>query len=134
MKSEKAYKRSRQRESILGVLKNTSTHPTASWIYDQLKDDYPGLSLGTVYRNLNILLEMGKIQKLQFGSTFDRFDGNIHPHYHFICEECGSIYDMDMDMDAQIIHSVETMSGHSVRNYRFEFYGICSRCKNKAEN
>lgn len=129
MELKKTYKRSRQRNYILQVLKNTSIHPTANWIYDQLKPEFPGLSLGTVYRNLNILLEQGKIQKLQYGSTFDRYDGNLEPHHHFICKKCGSVYDIKMNLDSNYLSKVEHSSGHQIHSHRLEFYGICSTCQ-----
>ena len=77
---EKQYRKSKQRQKILGLLKATKSHPTASWIYEKLKHEFPSLSLGNVYRNLSILVEQGCIQELKFGSTFDRYDGNVNPH------------------------------------------------------
>jgi Fur family peroxide stress response transcriptional regulator len=125
------YKKSRQRERIYELLRGTETHPTASWIYDQLKGEFPDLSMGTVYRNLNILIEQDLIRKIDFGSTFDRFDANTEPHYHFICERCGSIADLELPMDYSLHGKVESSTGLKVKRHRIEFYGICKRCEVK---
>ena len=127
------YKRSRQRERILDVLMSTGSHPTASWIYDKLKGEFPELSMGTVYRNLNILKEQGLIRKIDFGSTFDRYDANTAPHYHFICERCGSIIDLDMHIDKELNRRVERMTNLKTKRHRIEFYGLCDKCSSDLE-
>ncbi len=77
IEAKKRKKRmTKQRKIILDVLKNTTSHPTADWIYDQVREVLPNISLGTVYRNLKVLKEMGEIMELDFGSTYSRFDGN----------------------------------------------------------
>lgn len=126
---QKQYKRSRQRERILELLRSTRAHPTAGWVYDRLKEEFPSLSMGTVYRNLNILIEQGKIRKIDFGSTFDRYDANIGPHYHFICERCGSITDLDLPVDRRLDERVSRATGYETRRHRIEFYGLCGRCR-----
>ena len=93
---QKKNRQSKHRERILELLRSTDTHPTADWVYDQLKKEYPQLSLGTVYRNLTILLEMGLAKKIHFGSTYDRFEAKTEPHYHLICESCGKIQSIHM--------------------------------------
>ena len=95
-KTKANYKRSRQRERLLELLTSTGAHPTAGWLYDRLKKEFPDLSMGTVYRNLNILMEQDLVRKIDFGSTFDRFEARTDPHYHFICERCGSVSDLSM--------------------------------------
>lgn len=122
------YKRSRQRERILNLLRNTDTHPTASWIYDELKKDFTNLSMGTVYRNINILLDQNLIQKIEAGSSFDRFDGNIEPHYHFICQDCGKIDDLMLDEFSELNEYVNRNTDYSVEKHRLDFYGICPVC------
>jgi Fur family peroxide stress response transcriptional regulator len=122
------YKRSRQRERILELLQSTGTHPTASWIYDTLKEEFPDLSMGTVYRNLNILVEQGLVRKIDFGSTFDRYDANTAPHYHFICERCGSITDLEMPVDEDLNKRVMKTTNFKAKRHRIEFYGVCDKC------
>jgi Fur family peroxide stress response transcriptional regulator len=121
-------RKSKQRERILELLQSTGIHPTATWIYDQLRGEFPSLSLGNVYRNLNILLEQGLIKKIDFGSTFDRYDANITRHYHFICEKCGSITDLAMPIIDELNKRVDDETNFKTRRHRIEFYGICDRC------
>jgi len=125
---KKNYKRSRQRERILELLRGTGIHPTASWLYDRLKSEFPDLSLGTIYRNLNILIEQGLIRKIDFGSTFDRYDANTRPHYHFICERCGSISDLKIPIDDELNKRVELDTRYKAKRHRIEFYGLCDKC------
>ena len=125
---KKNYKRSRQRERILELLRGTGIHPTASWLYDRLKSEFPDLSLGTIYRNLNILIEQGLIRKIDFGSTFDRYDANTLPHYHFICERCGSISDLKIPIDDELNKRVELDTRYKAKRHRIEFYGLCDKC------
>lgn len=123
------YRNSKQRQRILGLLKTTKNHPTASWIYEKLKPDFPSLSLGNVYRNLKILVELGCIQELKFGSTFDRYDGNVNPHYHFICEKCGQILDIELGHRQDLNQMVENNINCKVNNHRLEFFGYCNECQ-----
>lgn len=127
------YRRSRQREGILELLRSTGIHPTASWVYDRLKGEFPDLSLGTVYRNLNILVEQGLIRKIDSGSTFDRYDANISQHYHFICERCGSIADLEMAIDEELNERVEKAAGVKPRGHRIDFYGLCAQCRGEVD-
>ncbi|HED24218.1 MAG TPA: transcriptional repressor [Firmicutes bacterium] len=122
------YKRSRQRDKILNILQNTDTHPTASWIYDELKKDFNNLSMGTVYRNLNILLDLRLIKKIEAGSSFDRFDGNTEPHYHFICRKCGSVYDLIIDPFEDLDRKASLASGFQVEAHEIKFFGVCRYC------
>jgi Fur family transcriptional regulator, peroxide stress response regulator len=120
---------SKQRTRILELLKSTGSHPTATWLYDKMKDEFPNLSLGTVYRNLNILIEQGLISKIDFGSTFDRYDAKIERHYHFICEKCDSITDLSMPVMDELDKKVISKTGFKVKRHRIEFYGLCNNCK-----
>lgn len=129
----KTYKYSRQRERILDLLQHTGIHPTATWIYDQLKAEFPGLSMGTVYRNLSILIEQDHIKKIDFGSTFDRFDANVTPHYHFICENCGAIFDLKLPVVYTLNEKVREETHFAVHSHHIEFYGICGNCMRQFE-
>lgn len=111
------------------MLQSTGRHPSADWIYDQLKNEFPNLSMGTVYRNLHILIEQGLIKKIDFGSTFDRFEANIGLHYHFICEKCRSIIDLELPIDEALNTRVNQATPFKARRHRIEFYGVCDRCQ-----
>lgn len=123
------YKKSKQRERILEILKGTYTHPSADWIYEQLKQEFPNLSMGTVYRNLAILVEQDLVRKIDFGSTFDRYDANTDEHYHFICERCGSIDDINIPVDSSIQKMVSQLKEYQVKRHRVELYGLCGECR-----
>ena len=131
--SSKRYNHSRQRDRILDLLKSTGEHPTADWIYRVLKKEFPHLSMGTVYRNLTVLAEQDLIRKIDFGSTFDRFDANIGPHYHFVCEKCDAIIDLELPIDAALNERVNITTPFTATRHRIEFYGICDACKREGE-
>ena len=97
-----------------------------------MKDDFPNLSMGTVYRNLHILIEQGLVKRIDFGSTFDRFDANIDPHYHFVCERCGSIIDLELPVDDGLNERVNRATPLTAQRHRIEFFGVCDRCQNKS--
>jgi Fur family peroxide stress response transcriptional regulator len=127
--SQRKVRRSRQRDRILNVLQATD-HPTASEVYDRLKPEFPSLSLGNVYRNLNILVEQDLVDRIQAGSTFDRFEARKSPHFHFVCTNCGKIIDVD---PPETIHSTlnelaTSQLGIVPDGHRVEYYGRCSDC------
>ncbi|MFW5710523.1 MAG: Fur family transcriptional regulator [Spirochaetota bacterium] len=127
--AETVYRKSRQREHIFEYLKSTDSHPTAQMVFDGIRDEFPNLSLGTVYRNLNILVEQGKIKRLQHGSTFDRYDADIHEHYHFICRKCNRVYDLALNPKEDLEQIAQTESGHLVDEHKIDFFGICKECR-----
>jgi len=125
------YKNSKQRERILALLCSTDSHPTADWVYSKLKPNIPHLSLGTVYRNLRILTEQGKICRLENGSSIDRFDANIHPHYHFHCKACHQIMDVLIPHEKQLNSLAEKATGFRIEEHRIDFIGYCQECQSK---
>ena len=84
--------------------------------------------MSTVYRNLNILLEQGLVQKIDFGSTFDRFEATIEPHYHFVCTSCDAIIDLSIPFQADLDEKVRALTGFSPVRHRTEFFGFCPAC------
>jgi Fe2+ or Zn2+ uptake regulation protein len=131
-KKQTPYRRSRQRERILELLRSTDSHPTANWLFGKLRKEFPDLSLGTVYRNIGILIQQGLISRLAFGSTFDHLDANMMPHYHFICEQCDSIIDLDVPPDESLNAWPDKSLGFKVSRHEIEFYGLCPQCAKKA--
>ena len=127
-KDTQKFRQSRQRERILQLLKKTDSHPTVDWLYTSLKEEFPKLSLGTVYRNLSILIEQGLVKKIHFGSTFDRFEANTIPHYHLICEKCHKIEDFKIPMYDKINREADRQTNFKIKRHMIEFYGICSEC------
>jgi Fe2+ or Zn2+ uptake regulation protein len=122
-------RRSRQRETILRVLKNTKSHPTADWIYQKARQEIPNISLGTVYRNLRNLSQEGKIKRLTLNSSSDRYDADIAFHYHFACQKCGKIYDVKPQGEKRLLKEVEKNTGFKVEGIRIDLFGSCRRCK-----
>lgn len=127
----KKTRMTKQRKAILKILKNTKSHPTADWIYEQVKKDIPNISLGTVYRNLNVLAEHGKINILDYGSNHSRYDGNPTHHYHFHCDKCGNVYDLELDLDSELNQKINNETGFHAYSHRLEFSGICPECQQK---
>ena len=130
--SGKQYRYSRQRERILEVLRSTQSHPTATWLYDTIKSEFPRLSLGTVYRNLAILVDQGLVQKIDAGSTFDRFEAKTEPHYHLICRKCGKIEDFEKHFFPEIDEEISRSTDFDIEGHRIDFFGTCSDCNRKS--
>jgi len=124
---------SKQREAILRVLKDTTSHPTADWIYKQVRKEVPNISLGTVYRNLKLLKQEGKILELDFAGTPRRFDGNTHDPYHFRCKQCGRIFDVTepVHKGIKINKRIALEVGLKFTCSRLEFEGLCKDCQLK---
>lgn len=134
MEKKRFVRKTKQRDLILKVLKSTDTHPTADWIYEQVKKEMPNISLGTVYRNLSILKEAGEILELNCGSKFSRFDGNPENHYHFVCTQCGKVSDVKgCSVNKELDSEVSKKNNVQVFFHRTEFYGLCSDCREKVK-
>ncbi len=123
---------SKQRETILDILKGTTRHPTAEWIYDQARELMPNISLGTVYRNLSQLDDQGSIRKI-FDDGHVRYDGNIEAHDHFRCLECQRIYDIslaDLNLSRDDFPDRLSMKGQfKVMQINLELLGLCNECE-----
>lgn len=124
-------KYSKQREAIKNYLLVHRTHPTAETVYTDLKDEFPNISLGTVYRNLSLLADIGEIQKLPIDNGADRFDGNLSPHYHAICKTCGKVDDIPLENTDFINQLAGIHYDGTVEEHRIYFYGRCSECSKK---
>lgn len=129
MKKAVSYKHSKQREALFNLLCSTHTHPTAAWLYDKLRKDFPHLSQGTVYRNLNILAEQKRIKIINVDGTFAHFDADMSVHNHVICTRCGKVEDAFMPSDEHCDQIAETVSGYRIDSHRFDFFGLCPDCQ-----
>lgn len=126
---ERSAKQFRKRNAILACLCGTEQHPCAEWIYNQLKPEYPDLSLGTVYRNLILFKQQGKIASLGVINGTERFDGCTTPHVHFICQQCGRIQDLPgMEISPELAAQAEQQSGGTVSHCQLSFLGRCRDC------
>ena len=122
-------RKSKQKEAILRVVKSTTAHPTADWIYEKVREEISNISLGTVYRDLKLLKQEGEISEVGLTDTLSRFDGNTQNHYHFRCEQCGHIFDVDEPVDEEINKRIAQKMGFNVSHHRLEFYGLCRGCQ-----
>ena len=126
-----AMKFSRQRAAILSFLQSRKDHPTAELVYSNVKEEFPNISLGTVYRNLNQLAEAGMIAKHRFGVLgIDHFDYNTSPHQHFVCNCCNAVIDLPMDGKDFTYIDAEASKGFDglIQGHRLYFCGICKNC------
>jgi len=123
----------RQREVILEELRKVNTHPSADEIYDMVRKRLPRISLGTVYRNLEILSESGDIQKLEPGCTLKRFDGNPSEHSHIRCIRCHRIADAPMVPDFAIDLKQVNATDFEIVGHRLEFLGVCPQCSGNSK-
>ena len=123
---------SRQREAILEVLRSTNTHPTANWIYTQVREQLPKISLGTVYRNLSALAAAGDILAIDVGDGFEHYDGDVSPHLHLSCRKCGKIEDMVLKED--VLSEKAAECGFTPETSIYVVYGVCKKCNQKIIN
>lgn len=121
-------KRSRQREAILEYIKSTKVHPTADMVYENVRKEIPNISLGTVYRNLNLLVEANEIQKIRVDGKTDRFDWITEPHYHVICTECECVMDLKMEPLTHINILAENTFDGKITDHSIIFKGVCKKC------
>lgn len=122
-------KYSRQRELIYKTVMENPIHPSADMVYALVRKEQPTISLGTVYRNLNLLVREGMLQKISFPNVSDHFDGRLEKHCHILCEQCGQVYDMDspgLDMAALQKES----RPFQITGCHIYFTGVCEACLN----
>ncbi|MCF8031640.1 MAG: transcriptional repressor [Desulfarculaceae bacterium] len=121
-----------QRQVIMEELQSVKSHPTAGELCQMVRRRLPRISLGTVYRNLDILSRAGFIQKLDVAGQEMRFDGNTMNHYHLRCLECGRVFDVEMDLLDEVEERLARESGFEVLGHRLEFVGRCEACQGRA--
>ena len=126
-------RKSRQRDAILQNLQQRCDHPTAMELYLSVRAEMPNLSLGTVYRNLNMLACDGVILRISFKGA-DRFDGNKMLHYHFRCLECGKVYDIDMPTFDGINLKAQAFAKGRINSHELVFSGVCDECLDAEKN
>ena len=122
---------SSKRNAIYEVICSTDTHPSARWIYDRLKPSIPNLSLGTVYRNIGLFKAEGAVNVVCNVNGEERYDGDIHPHSHFVCNCCGKVIDVDEKNQSSDFSSELSEMGFTVESRYILYYGICPECKDK---
>lgn len=132
---ERTVRYSKKREAILAAIRETGCHPSAEWVYQQLKPRHPDLSLGTVYRNLTFFQERGLVQSVGVVRGQERFDGITAPHSHFICDCCGSVSDLPgFQTGSDLDRTVSRQYGLTVKRHELTFYGLCPSCSHQQNN
>lgn len=129
----KTIKYSKQREAIRVFLCGNRSHPTADEVYEAIRRQFPNISLGTVYRNLNLLSECGDIRKLSYTAGPDHFDYDTSDHYHFVCRDCGRVYDMPSICLPELNREAGAEAPGVIDSHELVFYGICRDCLAKGE-
>lgn len=117
-----------QREKILEYVLNSCEHPTVEVIYNNVREALPNISLGTVYRNLNKLSNMGKIKKISMPNHCDRFDKTLSEHFHIHCIRCDKVEDVDYGIAEDAYKKLETSKGYKLLSCNLVFDGICNDC------
>ena len=132
---QRAVRYSKKREAILEAIRGTSCHPSAEWVYRQLKPRHPDLSLGTVYRNLAFFREQGLVRSVGTVQGQERFDAIVAPHSHFVCSCCGCVQDLPgLQLGEELDRSVSMQYGLAVERHELTFYGLCPSCTNQQNN
>lgn len=130
---QKRQRMTNQRSVILEELQRCHDHPTADEVYERVRKRLPRISMGTVYRNLDVLVSSGLIRKI--GPEFPqmRFDGNTRDHYHMTCIGCGRVEDMGVPPQDDTVSQLETALGnltkYGVFGHKLEFFGLCPECR-----
>ena len=115
-----------------GIHQSKSHEPQGS--YASIREEFPNISLGTVYRNLNLLVELGEVQKLTFGDGKDHFDADTSLHYHFVCRSCGAVIDLPMEPLSAIDQKAQACTAGQVEDHTIFFFGRCADCCRKNQH
>lgn len=126
---EKKLKLTPQRIAVYKFLKNSKEHPSAEIIYKALQADYPTMSLATVYKTLKTLVEVKLVQEINIGEGNFRYDGNICPHPHIQCLNCGKVDDVEGICFSDLNEKIKPYTNYEILENQVYFYGLCADCK-----
>jgi len=132
LKQNRKMRNTKPRKVILEELKKVTTHPTADEIYSMVRERLPRVSLGTVYRNLEMMAESGMVLKLEMAGTQRRYDGTTDNHYHVRCTMCGRVDDLPIKLIDGIESEAREASAYEISGHRLEFTGLCPACNDRA--
>ena len=121
-------RQTKQRSIILEVVEHAHTHPTAEEVLRLARLVHPSLSLATVYRNLQLLADEGKIRRVQFAGDVARYDGKLEAHEHFCCVQCDAVYDIPATLPTAVIREVEHATHGQIHQYALHYHGTCAKC------
>jgi Fe2+ or Zn2+ uptake regulation protein len=126
---ERSLRMTRQRQVIMEELRATDQHPSADDLHGRVKQKLPRISLGTVYRNLEILTELGEIQTIALAGNLKRFDGIPQNHYHMRCVHCDRLVDAPMEVIDSLERALQEKTEFRILDHQLEFTGICPDCQ-----
>ncbi len=129
MRKERNLRMTRQRQGILEELRKTDSHPSADELFGRVRKQMPRISLGTVYRNLEILSELGEIQTIEMAGNLKRFDGVAENHYHIRCTNCDRLIDAPLEVSEALENAVQMHTDFRILGHKVEFTGICPDCR-----
>jgi Fur family peroxide stress response transcriptional regulator len=115
----------------LRVVRRMRSHPTADAVYAEVRKEIPGISLGTVYRNLKLLAETGEVTPVAGSGVLIRYDGCTDNHHHFRCDSCGCVLDVDEPVDTGLDRRVAARTGLAIRCHSLVFHGLCEDCQSR---
>ena len=129
---DNGHKITPQRLAIVKILARSEGHPSVENIHARIKNNFPTMSLATVYKNIILIKSLGEVLELGFPDGSNRYDGNKpYPHPHVICIQCKKIVDPDLDSLSEMEKEVELETNFKILNHRLDFFGICSNCKSE---
>ena len=129
---DNGHKLTPQRLAIVKILAKSESHPSVENIHGQIINDFPTMSLATVYRNILLIKSLGEVLELGFPDGSNRYDGRKpYPHPHVICIKCKKIVDPDLDSLDEMRKEVASETHFKILNHRLDFFGICSACQVK---
>ena len=131
MRKERNLRMTRQRRSILEELRKANNHPSADELFGRVRKQMPRISLGTVYRNLEILSELGEIQTIQMAGNLQRYDGVPENHYHIRCLNCDRLIDAPVEVNHSLENAVQVHTDFRILGHQVEFTGICPDCRRR---
>ena len=127
---ELGRRETRQRRLVYEAVASTDAHPTAEWVYERVRRALPRVSLGTVYRNLQLLVAEGRLKAWSRGRT-TRYDADVAPHDHFVCKACGLLLDIERAPEAISSEKRLKARGHQIETRILEFIGLCRDCRSR---
>ena len=133
MSSLRSHRNSEQRRTILEVIRARGGHSSADQIYDAVRLKHPRISLGTVYRNLRILCDLGAIREVNADPNYGKFEIAGPQHYHLVCRKCGEIEDCPLPVDKSLEQRIQSLTTFKVEQHRLDFIGLCCKCQSLAD-
>lgn len=119
----------RQRQAVLETVQASREHPDAARVFEAVRQLVPNISLGTVYRSLEALVEDGHLIQIQQPGAATRYDARLERHYHLLCGSCGSVFDVELELPDLVLIARQSVRAFDVRAATVEFHGTCERCQ-----